>query len=93
MTRWDNKSKDSRELEGMFMKGMIAHDAKASQIRASRPEWIAKYDANQFRNAFNRFKKAHMKTSLKDAAPIVQGTVDCYFAFFNEIVFFVCVVY
>lgn len=76
MTRWDNKSKDAKELESMFHKGMITHDAKASQIRQSKPEWLAKYDAGQFRNAFNRLKKAHMKTSLKDA-PTTKGTVDC----------------
>lgn len=74
--RWDYKSKDGRELEAMFMKGMITHDAKASQIRSSKPEWVAKYDAGQFRNAFNRLKKQHMKTSLKDA-PVTKGTVDC----------------
>jgi hypothetical protein len=78
MVRWDNKSKDSQDLQAMFHKGMITHDAKACQIRATNPQWIAKYDAGQFRNAFNRFKKAHMKTTLKDP-PAAKGTVDCCF--------------
>lgn len=76
MTRWDNKSKDARDLEAMFKKGMIAFDAKASLIRSSNPIWVAKYDANQFRNAFNRIKKIHEKTSLKDPVA-AKGKVDC----------------
>lgn len=78
MTRWDNKSKDARDLEAMFNKGMIAHDAKAALIRASNPLWVAKYDAGQFRNAFNRIKKNHDKTTLKDPT-VVKGKVDCCF--------------
>jgi len=59
MTRWDAKSKDAKELEGMFKKGIIAFDAKASNIRESNPLWVKNYTADQFRNAFNRIKKQH----------------------------------
>lgn len=59
MTRWDAKSKDAKELEGMVKKGIIAHYAKASLIRDSNPLWVKNYTADQFRNAFNRIKKAH----------------------------------
>jgi hypothetical protein len=78
MTRWDNKSKDARDLESMFSRGMIAVDAKASFIRASNPLWVAKYDAGQFRNAFNRIKKNHEKVSLRDPSA-ATGKVDCCF--------------
>jgi hypothetical protein len=57
--RWDAKSKDAKELQGMFTRGLIAVDAKAHLIREANPLWLKNYTADQFRNAFNRYKKQH----------------------------------
>lgn len=57
--RWDAKSKDGKELEAMFKKGLIAYDAKPAQIREANPLWVKNYNADQFRNAFNRLKKQY----------------------------------
>jgi hypothetical protein len=53
--KWNANSKDGQRLLYMFTKGMIATDAKPSQIRASVPEF-QKYKADSFRQAFYRMK-------------------------------------
>jgi hypothetical protein len=72
MTRWDSKSKDATQLEGMFRKGMIAHDAKAGTIRDGNPNWKKNYTSGQFRNAFNRLKKIYSTACLKEP-PAAKG--------------------
>lgn len=82
MVRWDAKSKDAKDLENMFKKGMIASDAKASSIRETNPGWKDRYDVGQFRNAFNRIKGRYGAACLKDPPITREGKVDCYLFFF-----------
>jgi hypothetical protein len=54
-TKWSSSSTDGKKLIGMFKKGMIATNAKPSEIRASVPEF-QRYKANSFRAAFYRLR-------------------------------------
>jgi hypothetical protein len=82
--RWNANSKDGQRLLYMFTKGMIATDAKPSQIRASVPEF-QKYKADSFRQAFYRLKTQNALFTPKCGGATLKNEKGKTFSVFQKL--------